>query len=93
VIPAARSTDQDLADALTQIITGTPQYRGWRIDLHSYRVLRGLAFGSRRAKSVVECVPTEAKADVHALHLTGTYVAATPRCDWTVAVVTSTRSR
>jgi len=41
VIPAARSTAQDLADALTQIIAGTLQYRGWRIDLHSYRVLRG----------------------------------------------------
>jgi hypothetical protein len=40
-IIAARSFDEATSDRLTQIVTGSVQYHGWRIDLLSYRVLDG----------------------------------------------------
>jgi len=77
-IIAARSTDADCADDLTQMITGTVQHCGWRIDLHSYRVREGWrpfvmvkssTFGMAvDAPSVLwSVVPTKAEADTQAL--------------------------
>ena len=77
-IVAARSFDVDSTDRLTELVTGTVQYRHLRIDLLSYRVsegwrpfvlIKGAITASRpEAPSVLwSILPTKAEADSEAL--------------------------
>lgn len=77
-IIAARSFDADTTDRLTDLVTGTVQYRGRRIDLLSYRVSEGwrpfvlikgaINTSAPQAPSVMWSIfPTKAEADAEAL--------------------------
>ena len=74
----AGGNDEHLADRIAALVTGTVHYNGWRIDLHSYRVvdgwrpfviIKGATFGmTADAPSVLwSVVPTHAQADTLAL--------------------------
>jgi hypothetical protein len=84
-IVTARSLDDAASDRIAQIVTGTVPYRGWRIDLLSYRTAQGwrpfvLIKGSRGgqlpdAPSVMGSVfPTKAEADAEALQAARTWI-------------------
>jgi hypothetical protein len=77
-IVAARLSDDAATDRLTELVTGTVAYRGWRIDLLSYRVSEGwrpfvlikgpLNAHAPDAPSVMWSVlPSKAEADADAL--------------------------
>jgi hypothetical protein len=77
-IVAARSFDDAATDRITQLVTGTVPYRGWRIDVLSYRVtnawrpfvlVKGPASAhTPEAPSVMwSLFPTKAEADADGL--------------------------
>jgi hypothetical protein len=77
-ITEAKQSDEASADRVTQIVTGSVPYRGWRIDLLSYRTVTGWrpfvlikgALGAEvpDAPSVLwSLLPSKAEADTEAL--------------------------
>jgi hypothetical protein len=84
-ITTALQSDEAAADRITQIVTGSVPYRGWRIDLLSYRTVAGwrpfvLIKGALGAEvpdvpSVLwSLLPTKAEADSEALHAARSWI-------------------
>jgi hypothetical protein len=84
-VTAALPGDDEAVDRVTEIVTGTLPYRGWRIDLLSYRTAAGwrpfvlikgeLGAEIPDAPSVLWSVlPTKAEADNEALQAAKTWI-------------------